>query len=63
MGQLGADHQRDAEAEVRGLAPADVAVRRGGVVERDEQSRGAPASWVTMLLSLVESSFELVMTR
>ena len=34
MRELGADHERNAEAQVRRLAPADVAVRRGGGVER-----------------------------
>ena len=39
-GQLGADHQGDAEAEVGGLSPADVAVRRGRVVERNDRVAG-----------------------
>ena len=51
-GELGAHGQAEAVAELRGLAPADVGQRLGGLPERRKSDRaGEPASWVMIVFA------------
>ncbi len=61
--EFGAHRQPQAITQLRGLAPADVAVGVVGFQKGDSSSRGLPASWVMTVFGTSATDIRSAMTR